>query len=1438
MKRLFTVFASLLTQGAKEQKTKMMYVVMTSVMMMLAPSSVKGQTTTIDFQGAALAAYNAANDPGNGKYNCTVTMGEDYSPIGNGAKKGVIINWKNSNTSSTDISRVAFLHNTNGVGNARNTGAGFYLRREKNSVDIRGLFTGSWNNRIAVLNLNIGDKVTFYGSASNEAGTTQNYGIKYIQSVHANTGGDDIYNNGNAWVNSNTINITSKGDLIVQPNCDVYITSIVIEPAPRATYLISESADKKTSTFEFEGDGVLDDNDFAILNTSLSFGSTTDYLVVNDLESHMIKANGTETLETDANHDFQPSAGCFYTFRPTATGYIDLYGTLQGNAMHVFVYKEGWIDRANNNVFYSLSFGSNDISKTSPYTFHVDKGKTYYVCINNTDNNEHSYALHVTKVVFRTEYFVDKLGVVVNNVDDFADTGYPISLTALSPAGGYHLSVKRCSANIEPSSLNAQIQNGWLYMSKPRFVDGADHAGTVIWNLDAEGGSDAIVVTFPYHASYNPTGYDSSVRSYGHTWNFIDPRNSDSNIGNSLENNGYGSWVNGTTTGILSIGQADDVNSQFYDEVQKREWVYAQRQTGQAGGFHDPYYVNVWDMVGDNADMIWETEGLWFDTGTNLSCIYNEKDAYDQSLTNPVDFATLGTDPDRYVGLLPVTDGKKSSFTIPGLMPGDRVLIFMKSGESSGDNGIFLNITGAKDALGKPIVSTDLYKAGGTNWQHSRYEGCYHFIKDDTTDEGSEYGRITFDMKAGSMCKLLYIHIYQGQRINTNSIVSSATGDSGRLLFMNEKGAELGSDGQGSNMTLRFRGKGQQQKAKVLTCSGNLNYQLSIGKNHKQDVLDDHFTVTGAYYQSVGFTSKVGEIGMFRLREMDVEYSENYVADFSDRNFTVGYRDKVDSYPYTWDFTDIKGFSQAALTNEANNYPIAAAANDEYGDQWEISLFDSNGYMQLNSGFDPITNNQIFSPHKIGNGNQLWAGAGVIPEAKGLWFYSEDDEDDGYTTDYCSSLYNGCMQITTEGIRFANVPDDAGKRVAWWNYKMVVPDVPADGAVYMRMKRDTSVPDNAVTYSEKDNADVPFLAARFKFASQGSKTDMVTGGEITNGESYSFFQVPGTTDEWIVAVKNTTGAVNHLTFTLNGWIVEKVAVSTDYKTIGKTGYATESRARVIDQRLTSYFTGLPVKAYKGKMNSDYSILALTEIDIMDKDNDPGNPADAPHIGKGCILYNSLGDKTEGEEETTNEGESTNETPDKSVKVLDNGFHLFVPDMHLKDETTKNSTGANNSYTIDLSNNELKSCVPKLDGVSSTGTGADGSTPVTRFILSAKAYRFDDASKTLINDGKVGFYRMDPNGVNMKGNQAYIEIPTSVLPELYSSTTNQGKVSIIFGDFFEEVNHGITTAVENIDVQKLIMDGSAEWYNLNGQKLNGKPTSSGLYIINGKKVLVK
>ena len=1106
--------------------------------------------------------------------------------------------------------------------------------------------------------------------------------------------------------------------------------------------------------------------------------------------------------------NFQPSAGSFYAFKPTSSGTISVKGSLQGDKIHVFVYNPAlgtvgdWDEKVQGN-FYRDTFTSGEFS------FPVVKDKIYYICQDN--NNESGNAFHLSEFTFTHSFKVEQLAKIVNLETDVVD-GW-IQLTNIEGAGMYNIHTKRCSGNITPpASQDYKIQNNYLYMKVPTFAEGTDNGGTVVIDVKTQGGDVAFVATFPYHADF---GYDETIgRSQGHIWNFIDPRNSDSNFGNCWIRNGdFEEFNKGTVSGILSIGQYKDENSQFYHETQNREWTYSQRQTGTAGGFHDPYYANVYDMEGDNADMIWETEGLWFDTGTNLSCIYNEKDAYDQSLTNPLDFATLGTDPDRYVGLIPVTDGKKSSFTIPGLKPGDRVLIFMKSGEATGTNGIFLNITGAKDALGKAINPSDLYKAGGTNWQHERYEGCYHFIKDETKDPGSEYGRMTFSMNSGSMCKLLYIRIYTGQRIVTTNIVSSATGDAGRLLFMNDKGAALGSDGQGSQFSLRFRGKGQHSTNQVLTYSGNLNAASFTG---------DNFKVTGAYSHLIDFKSKVGEIGMFRLRMNDIEYSSNYVADFCDRNFTVGYRDKVDEYPYTWDFTDIQGFSSDKMSAEADKYPIDAAANDAYGYEWDISLFDADGNMKVNTGWDPITNNLIFSPHKIGFGNQLWAGGDVIPETRGLWFYSEDDSETGYTSEYSSALYNDCLEITTDGIHFCNAPftdSKTGKsRVAWWNYKMVVPDVPADGAVYLRMTRDDVVSDDAKTWSDIDNAYVPFVATRFQFASQSSKTQLSTDNEIKGDGDYAFYKVDGTDNDWILAVKNT-GSKQHLTFTLNGWIVKKVAVSTDAKTVNRLGWATESRARVIDPALTSEMTGYPFETYivtgasyanKTVTLSPVSVNSFVmPIATEDEDGNGDNNA--------YIIRNTLLDNTKVVNGVKEPGR---------VQILNNGFHLFVPDMH--DYQAANDVVGN---TLNQKKKNEMGSNMLVSLLTSQTLNKQGDGNVYNYALTSQKNKVGDDTQTYLDE--IGFYRIK-DGTKSSGNQGYLPVDCTVP----TGTTDGGgaKMSIIF-DSFDDPAETVETAIE-VPFEKVFGGSDAVYYNLNGQKLSGKPTQGGLYIVNGKKVLVK
>lgn len=48
----------------------------------------------------------------------------------------------------------------------------------------------------------------------------------------------------------------------------------------------------------------------------------------------------------------------------------------------------------------------------------------------------------------------------------------------------------------------------------------------------------------------------------------------------------------------------------------------------------------------------------------------------------------------------------------------------------------------------------------------------------------------------------------------------------------------------------------------------------------------------------------------------------------------------------------------------------------------------------------------------------------------------------------------------------------------------------------------------------------------------------------------------------------------------------------------------------------------------------------------------------------------------------------------------------------------------------------------------------------------------------------------------------------------------------------------TTGVDNLNVNDNLNDNEATWYDLNGRKLQGKPSQKGIYIKNGKKVVVK
>ena len=79
-----------------------------------------------------------------------------------------------------------------------------------------------------------------------------------------------------------------------------------------------------------------------------------------------------------------------------------------------------------------------------------------------------------------------------------------------------------------------------------------------------------------------------------------------------------------------------------------------------------------------------------------------------------------------------------------------------------------------------------------------------------------------------------------------------------------------------------------------------------------------------------------------------------------------------------------------------------------------------------------------------------------------------------------------------------------------------------------------------------------------------------------------------------------------------------------------------------------------------------------------------------------------------------------------------------------------------------------------------------------------------------------------NSIAVGANKCWLEVPTGVLAAR--------RLTITFGD-------GNTTGIDAIDNGQLIMD-DGDWYDLNGRKLNKKPTKKGVYIQNGQKVVIK
>lgn len=1178
-----------------------------------------------------------------------------------------------------------------------------------------------------------------------------------------------------------------------------------------------------------------------------------------------------------------PTTGTYYRFIPEADGQM----TIRFKATSLNYYRwdlkaddiyyntdtgGGWLaefDRSNEwpidrscpyymmvqdgNNYSSASFkidNSNNLSSGAFYknneyctlTLEVEAGKTYYLYgtwdrNTNDGNNIGGTDANLTQrpacgiaellwVKFNPENKIYPLAKWVPNntskVNDDTDGGVPnpdtfqkeYELATVIGYVGSTITVKKMSGNITAcrpyiKRAHPQDREGKLMIDGIQFASNKNPGGTILIKI---GNPElktsplyALTIAYSTDPKYNGENGKTGDEGRGHTWDLS--TNSLYGMEWDLAHNAYvksqapqynttfntstGGYATPTPYGtyfkdyyaneasIANYSSTDDVldwfkknneintGSLLEEEIDypdphgniRSDWIFNYNLV-YGDKLYDPIFSNKYDMEGDNADMIWDTEGTVIRTSANQSVIFNE-------FTGD-DIHSSSKDPNRYVGIL-----EGGEFRIPWLMPNDRVIIYMGTGTGRYADEAKFSIRGAYDAVYNVIDPSDDYVVGGSQWNSANsdnnYRGCYHFFAKGDGNGGP--ADMVFKMTSGSLCKLYKIQIYRGDRIYTNEIEGDA------FYQVSTKNSSASTK---STWTLKYFGKDEQ----LANYSGRY-YQMndisaSTGKFASYPVLTNNTSEDGKVV-SFSYTGTKGDIGTIRVRAKDMEKNLNFVADYAEHNVTIAYQE-AQSYPYTWDFTDVNGYSGSDVANEwtVNNNKVQSSIPVDT--HYNLALWDDNGSMRVNSQeIDTNGQDNIFESNSEQSANQLWAKHGtgneatgiVIPETQGLWFYMDNNAPEN----------NGKMQITSEGLTLEAGEND-------WCNKVVVPDVPAGGAVYLRMKS-TSTSTTPVK--------------KYKFGT-GNFT------EIAEATNCRYYEASDNSGDYIVAIMNTADSKANLTLALGGFVLKKMAVSTDFKTVNRLGWATESRARVIDPALTSEMTGYPFETYivtgASYANKTVTLSPVTVSRfVMPIAEDGDNNA--------YIIRNTLLDKERKEGDIPAPGR---------VQILNNGFHLFVPDMH--DYVADRTDNIENQKSENvMSSNMLVSLL------TSQTINKQGSGNVYNYALTSQKNKVGDDTQTYLDE--IGFYRIK-NGTQSSGNQGYLPVDCTV--PTGTTVNGNAKMSLVFASFDEPVEN-VETAIE-VPFEKVFGGSEAVYYNLNGQKLSGKPTQGGLYIVNGKKVLVK
>lgn len=719
-----------------------------------------------------------------------------------------------------------------------------------------------------------------------------------------------------------------------------------------------------------------------------------------------------------------------------------------------------------------------------------------------------------------------------------------------------------------------------------------------------------------------------------------------------------------------------------------------------------------------------------------------------------------------------------STLTIPQLKKNQYVMIYWDPyAGGEGKSGATFTATNVMDLEGREVNKTFVTTGIASDW-HNPSDGGGAEPWGATSFQVKEDGDVTFtiaDNGWNDIVKIVVDNTYDTPfRIATNNYVAGKGFQGKKICSANHNNMLLAGEG--------FRVSGYPQETRSMSAA-TPDFEIRHGADlvEREDIVER--SNRGTLYNLIKLTAKAGMHGNVLVTQTvygyvlndagEVDASTRYAFEKSEAWLVVGDVTQQ-TYPHTWDFT-------------------------KYNCNWKN---ESDG----NAKATQIERSGCYTSGDWGDGNNTGNGFGV-QSVSGYWSGSNQWKD-GLYPDVNVSAPNIDKPLFANGSELSykgnSLKETAGLGIILSDNNLTGGAIKeTDNANIVTANSNINFGEDTwgttcLTLSGDDAIKIPSVnAGMYIFLhcnqAEGSNISVTSSagdnaiqqGWENNNELINQFNPKG--GVWVFKVKQAGDVI------VKGLSqIYHIAVTDQVKTFSKVGKATESRDCFIDYSQSGVYTKNSLTAYHAQSSAQYdnqnNIISLEKIDVM-------KPETA-----GLLLYNDYKATVNGKEVT--EHESNFDVP------------LFAPAVNIE----ASAFGKNE-------NNKQASSPLKAHVAASIMAPSDAN--VNRFIFTNVVYDRNDASKTK-KEKDLGFYIVRKQG-NMKANQAYLELPTSLF-----NTTSAAKQYVRLA--FEDINDTLT-GIDSVPTDTLPRLESGVYYTLNGVRLASKPQQKGIYILNGKKVVI-